>query len=100
MSFFNDKRIDAMMSGRYICDQCGSVMEWEDEWEDSLICPNCGNSVNPEKYGFSSDEEYEALFPTEKDVLGADDDDETPAGERYDEVCGELDDYTPPWKDK
>lgn len=35
MSIFNEKQIKAMTSGRYICSECGSVMEFEDEWEDS-----------------------------------------------------------------
>lgn len=33
MSIFNEKQIKAMTSGRYICSECGSVMEFEDEWE-------------------------------------------------------------------
>lgn len=32
MSIFNEKQIKAMTSGRYICSECGSVMEFEDEW--------------------------------------------------------------------
>ena len=31
MSIFNEKQIKAMTSGRYICSECGSVMEFEDE---------------------------------------------------------------------
>ena len=38
MSIFNEKQIKAMTSGRYICSECGSVMEFEDEWEDTLVC--------------------------------------------------------------
>ena len=33
MSIFNEEQVKAMMSGRYICSECGSVMEFEDEWE-------------------------------------------------------------------
>lgn len=31
MSIFNEEQVKAMMSGRYICSECGSVMEFEDE---------------------------------------------------------------------
>lgn len=46
MSIFNEKQIKAMTSGRYICSECGSVMEFEDEWEDTLVCPHCGHSID------------------------------------------------------
>ena len=46
MSIFNEKQIKAMTSGRYICSECGSVMEFEDEWEDTLVCPHCGRSID------------------------------------------------------
>lgn len=38
-------------------------MEFEDEWEDTLVCPACGHSVDLEHYGMENDEEYDALYP-------------------------------------
>lgn len=46
-------------------------MEFEDEWEDTLICPECGHSVDLEHYGFENDEEYDALYPS-KEEFGED----------------------------
>lgn len=46
MSFFNDAQRDALLTGRYICSECGALMEFEDEWEDTL----------------------EALYPSKEDV--------------------------------
>lgn len=93
MSIFNEKRIEAMFSGDYICSECGAKMEFEDEWEDTLVCPQCGHGVDLEHYGFESDEEYEALYPTREEVVGyEDEDDDNEYGETYDEVCGELED--------
>lgn len=37
MSMFNEKRIEAMFGGDYICSECGGKMEFEDEWEDTLV---------------------------------------------------------------
>lgn len=83
------------MERTYICPECGAELAWESEWEDSLVCLNCGFSIDPERYGLT-DEEYEDLYPTMEQVLGIADDDEEDddeyTGETYDEVCGELDD--------
>ncbi len=73
-SFFNKKAIEALLTGKYICSQCGAEMEFEDEWEDVLICHCCGSSIDSERYGFESDEEYEALYPTKEEVCGEKDD--------------------------
>lgn len=35
MSFFNDAQRDGLLTGRYICSECGGLMEFEDEWEDT-----------------------------------------------------------------
>lgn len=58
MSFFNDAQRDGLLTGRYICSECGGLMEFEDEWEDTLVCPACGHSVDLEHYGMENDEEY------------------------------------------
>lgn len=99
MSFLSEKLVNAMFGGDYTCSECGAKMEFEDEWEDVLICPDCGYETDMDHYGFESDEEYEALYPTKEGVIGCDeydDEDEDDTGERYDDVCGELDDYVPP----
>ena len=54
MSFFNDAQRDGLLTGRYICSECGGLMEFEDEWEDTLVCPACGHSVDLEHYGMVS----------------------------------------------
>lgn len=55
MSFFNDAQRDGLLTGRYICSECGGLMEFEDEWEDTLVCPACGHSVDLEHYGMEND---------------------------------------------
>lgn len=54
MSFFNDAQRDGLLTGRYICSECGGLMEFEDEWEDTLVCPACGHSVDLEHYGIKT----------------------------------------------
>ena len=56
MSIFNEKQRKAMTDGEYICSECGGLMEFEDEWEDTLVCPHCGHSVDLEEYGCEGDE--------------------------------------------
>lgn len=70
MGFFNKMQKLAMITGHYICSECGKSMEFEDEWKDTLVCPHCGHSVDLDRYGFESDEEYESLYPTREEVLG------------------------------
>lgn len=70
MSFFNDALVEGLLTGQYICGECGALMEFEDEYEDILICPECGHSVDLDHYGFENDEEYEALYPSKEDVCG------------------------------
>lgn len=69
MDTFNDKLREGLRTGKYYCKECGALMEFEDEWEDVLICPECGYSVELDRYGFEDDDEYYALFPTEEEVL-------------------------------
>ena len=38
MSIFNEEQIKAMFSREYICHECGHLMEFEDEWEDTRWC--------------------------------------------------------------
>ena len=75
MSFFNDAQKDALLTGRDICSKCGARMQFEDEWEDILVCLECGHSVELEQYGTEDDEEYEALYPTREEVCGEFDED-------------------------
>ena len=62
-SFFNEKAIEGMLTGIYICPNCGGRMIFEDDDCSSLVCPNCGDDVDYEKYGFDNDEDYDALYP-------------------------------------
>lgn len=55
MSIFNEKQIEAMRSGKYICSKCGRVMEFEDELEDTLVC-SCGHNIGLDEYGCEGDE--------------------------------------------
>lgn len=64
MSIFNEEQIKAMFSREYICHECGHLMEFEDEWEDTLVCPHCGHSIDLDDYGREGNEEYENLYPT------------------------------------
>ena len=75
MSIFNEEQIKAMMSGRYICSECGSVLGFGDGWGDSLVCPHCGHSVDLDEYGCEGDDKYEHVYPTREDVLGVADED-------------------------
>ncbi len=68
MNLLNNAQIEALLTGRYICSECGELMEFEDEWEDTLVCPHCGHSVDLEHYGFEKDEDYDALYPTKEEV--------------------------------
>lgn len=55
--------------------ECGHLMEFEDEWEDTLVCPHCGHSIDLDDYGREGNEEYENLYPTREEVLGIANDD-------------------------
>ena len=90
MSIFNEKHKEAMLKKEYICNECGKMMEFEDEWEEVLICPHCGQSVDVDRYGCEDDEEYERFYPTREELLGIDNEEDNPYGETYEEVCGEL----------
>ena len=61
MSIFNEKQIEAMRSGKYICSKCGRVMEFEDEWEDTLVC-SCGHNIGLDEYGCEGDEKYKVYI--------------------------------------
>ena len=66
MSIFNEEQLKAMFSREYICHECGHLMEFEDEWEDTLVCPHCGHSIDLDDYGREDNEEYENLSQPEK----------------------------------
>lgn len=74
MSIFNEEQIKAMFSREYICHECGNLMEFEDEWEDILVCPHCGHSVELDDYGCEGGNEYRNLYPTREEVMGIVDD--------------------------
>lgn len=76
MSIFNEEQIKAMFSREYICNECGNLMEFEDEWEDILVCPHCGHSVELDDYGCEGSNEYRNLYPTREEVMGIADDSE------------------------
>ena len=42
-------------------------MEFEDEWETVLVCPQCGESIELDRYGFT-DDEYAELYPMEDEL--------------------------------
>lgn len=92
MGFFNKKRLEAMNGRGYFCSQCGTKMFFENEFEDTLICPNCGHEIPTERYGMEDDEDYDALYPTAEEVLGVneDEDDDNEFGETYEEEFNEL----------
>ena len=88
------KQAEALRTGEYWCDECGSPMVFENEEErDVLICTNskCRYETDADHYGLT-DEEYDALYPTKEEVLGYSEEEENDPGETYDEVHGELDD--------
>ena len=91
MSLFSFGQILGMFGGKHTCPQCGAQMEWENDNEETLVCPQCGNSIDSDHYGFT-DEEYDSLYPSKEEVCGYKDDDEDDCGESYDEVYDELDD--------
>lgn len=68
-SFFNEKRLLAFETGKFICAECGAEMMFEDKWEEHLYCPKCGYKVTAERYGFDSEEEYEAQYPTLEELI-------------------------------
>lgn len=76
MSIFNEEQIKAMFSREYICHECGNLMEFEDEWEDILVCPHCGHSVELDDYGCEGSNEYRNLYPRREEVMGIVDDSE------------------------
>lgn len=66
MGFMNKKQLKALLTKDYTCPECGSKLHFEDEYEDVLVCDNCGYDVDSDRYGIS-DEEYDSLYPREDD---------------------------------
>lgn len=91
MGFFNKKRAKAMLTREYVCPECGSCMEFENEMEDTLVCNHCGHSMDSDMYGFENGETFEDLYPTKEELLGYDDENDL-GDEIYEEVCNELED--------
>ena len=69
MGFFNERVVSSLFGGEHTCVKCRGIMEFEDEWEDTLICTKCGYTIDSDRYGFENDEDYDALYPTEEEVL-------------------------------
>ena len=67
MDIFNSSRVEAMYSGKYVCPICGQLMEFEDDCQTVLVCINCGESMELDRYGFA-DDEYERLYPSEDEL--------------------------------
>ena len=67
MSFFNEKQVEGLLTGRYICQECGAEMEFENENEDTLVRLKCGSSIDLDHYGMT-DEEYDSLYPRKEDI--------------------------------
>ncbi len=88
------------------CRKCGTYMDFQQGKNNMLdgkyICPVCRKSVR-ERTPYSRLNEANEAFLAEledddyEDYYG-DEDDEDDSGEYYEEVCGELGDYTP-WLD-
>ena len=91
MSLLNDKLRHGLVTGEYLCEECGSLMIFEDEeLRDILICPKCGYSVDIDDYGFKDDPEAaERRYPTEEEVLGIYEE-ESDCEETYEDVYGET----------
>jgi transcription initiation factor IIE alpha subunit len=89
--YFNQEKIEALCSGNYICNECGGKMEFEDEFEDTLICSQCGHSVCLDEYGYEYEGGYDDLYPTADEFIT--DDEENDNGdclEPYEEVYEEC----------
>ncbi len=87
------------------CKKCDTYMNFEVGKNNALdgkyVCPKCGKSVR-ERTPYTQLERENETFLTEQDNDYEDyydeDDDEEDSGEYYEEVYGELGDYTP-WLD-
>lgn len=87
---FNNKLMNALKTGIFKCDKCGSRMKAIDETGDYYVCPFCGYDTDVEHYGYL-EEEYENLYPPIEDVLEYYETDEDEYnGENYEEVFNEL----------
>lgn len=75
MSIFNEEQIKAMFSREYICHECGHLMEFEDKWGDTLVCPHCGHRVGLDDCGREGGEGCENFSPPREGVLGIANDD-------------------------
>lgn len=90
MGFISDKHLEAMRTGVYPCEKCDGFMEFEDEYEETLICKKCGYEVDVDMYGHDPNEN---LYPTKDEITDEyDDESDDSYGETYDEVYDELDD--------
>lgn len=85
---FEKRRWVLAHTGKYLCAKCGAEMEFEDELEMVLVCPECGHNVTVNQFACDDEEDpYSTIY-------GDDDDDiiEIPIDSRYDDedYCGEY----------
>jgi DNA-directed RNA polymerase subunit M/transcription elongation factor TFIIS len=71
MSVFSEKYYEAIRTGKFYCAKCKALMRFVDKWEDKLICPKCGYIVETQFYGFETEEEFKAAYPTLEELLEA-----------------------------
>ena len=58
----------------FTCPECGGEMEFEDQYEDVLICKSCRYDMPYEKYGYHDEEVWDAInnFPTYEELMEID----------------------------
>jgi len=65
--FHNKVLSFGLETGIYICPDCGKLLEFEDEYRETLVCLNCGYEVDIDEYGYT-EEELDSLYPREDEL--------------------------------
>lgn len=68
MGVFSDLWKIGFYTGKYICEECGARMHFENDNEDTLVCDSCGYSVYIDDYGNNVDD-YDRLSPAIEPLL-------------------------------